>query len=76
MPLSPIIKPLVNLTLVFRLLLPDVDRLVHNSELFNMTDESYRLKHRNTILEAPKHLACGRKGERVASSPVYIILVA
>jgi hypothetical protein len=65
MPLSPIIKPLVNLTLVFRLLLPDVDRLVHNSELFNMTDESYRLKHRNTILEAPKPLVCGRKGERL-----------
>lgn len=26
-----------------------LDRLVHNSELFNMTGESYRLKHRNTI---------------------------
>lgn len=27
-----------------------LDRLVHNSELFNMTGDSYRLKHRNTIL--------------------------
>jgi len=26
-----------------------LDRLVHNSEIFNMTGESYRLKHRNTI---------------------------
>jgi DNA replication protein DnaC len=29
-----------------------LDRLVHNSELFNMTGESYRLKHRNTFLKA------------------------
>ena len=28
-----------------------LDRLVHNSELFNMKGESYRLRHRNTILE-------------------------
>jgi DNA replication protein DnaC len=27
-----------------------LDRLVHNSELFNMKGDSYRLKHRNTIL--------------------------
>lgn len=27
-----------------------LDRLVHNSELFNMSGDSYRLKHRNTIL--------------------------
>jgi len=27
-----------------------LDRLIHNSELFNMTGDSYRLKHRNTIL--------------------------
>ncbi|PHJ39782.1 IstB ATP binding domain-containing protein [Desulforamulus profundi] len=27
-----------------------LDRLVHNSELFNMTGDSYRLHHRNTIL--------------------------
>lgn len=27
-----------------------LDRLVHNSELFNMRGESYRLKYRNTIL--------------------------
>jgi len=27
-----------------------LDRLVHNSELFNMTGDSYRLKHRNTII--------------------------
>jgi len=26
-----------------------LDRLVHHSELFNMTGDSYRLKHRNTI---------------------------
>lgn len=31
-----------------------LDRLVHNSELFNMNGDSYRLKHRNTILEAHK----------------------
>jgi DNA replication protein DnaC len=28
-----------------------LDRLVHNSELFNMTGDSYRLKHRNTIFK-------------------------
>ncbi|WP_238473215.1 ATP-binding protein [Desulforamulus profundi] len=26
-----------------------LDRLVHNSELYNMTGDSYRLQHRNTI---------------------------
>jgi DNA replication protein DnaC len=26
-----------------------LDRLVHNSEIFNLSGESYRLKHRNTI---------------------------
>jgi len=29
-----------------------LDRLVHNSELFNMAGDSYRLKHRNTILKS------------------------
>jgi len=29
-----------------------LDRLVPNSELFNMTGDSYRLKHRNTIFKA------------------------
>lgn len=39
-----------------------LDRLVHNSELFNMTGESYRLKHRNTILGAPNpQLVGGRE---------------
>ncbi|WP_042316216.1 ATP-binding protein [Desulfofarcimen acetoxidans] len=28
-----------------------LDRLVHNSEIFNMSGESYRIKHRNTILK-------------------------
>ncbi len=28
-----------------------LDRLTHNCEIFNMTGESYRLKHRNTILK-------------------------
>ena len=28
-----------------------LDRLVHNSEIFNMTGESYRLQHRNTIFK-------------------------
>ncbi|MTI81253.1 MAG: ATP-binding protein [Firmicutes bacterium] len=28
-----------------------LDRLVHNSELFNITGESYRLQHRNTIFD-------------------------
>jgi DNA replication protein DnaC len=28
-----------------------LDRLTHHSEIFNMTGESYRLKHRNTILK-------------------------
>ncbi|WP_031517772.1 IS21-like element helper ATPase IstB [Desulfofalx alkaliphila] len=28
-----------------------LDRLVHNSELFNMTGDSYRLQHRNTIFD-------------------------
>jgi DNA replication protein DnaC len=27
-----------------------LDRLVHHSELFNMSGESYRLTHRSTIL--------------------------
>ncbi len=29
-----------------------LDRLIHNSELFNMKGESYRLKNRNTILNS------------------------
>jgi len=28
-----------------------LDRLTHHSEIFNMTGDSYRLKHRNTILK-------------------------
>ncbi len=28
-----------------------LDRLVHNSEIFNMTGDSYRLQHRNTIFK-------------------------
>jgi len=28
-----------------------LDRLTHHSEIFNMTGDSYRLKHRNTIFE-------------------------
>lgn len=28
-----------------------LDSLVHKSEIFNMTGESYRLQHRNTIFK-------------------------
>ncbi len=31
-----------------------LDRLVHNSELFNLTGDSFRLKHRNTIFKDPE----------------------